>query len=311
MLPWVVGIDLGGTKIEIALFDPQDRIAARKRIPTLPEQGPEAVVERIAATISELEAEIPGGERAAALGICSPGPLDHSTGTLINPTNLPKFQNTPLRKLLSDRLEIPVCLEHDAKAAALGEFYYGAGIDETSLVYTVVGTGVGSAIILDGQLIRGMRNFAGEAGHSTVDRNGELCPCGSRGCVETYTSGPWLARRYLRARSTQPEGSAGEITGETVARLAGQGDPLAGRIMQEAGEALGIMVATMALTLDVELFVFGGSVSKAGDLLFEPARRTVPLYAFQSVSSRVRIQPSQMGDDSPLLGCGWLARQTL
>jgi glucokinase len=104
---------------------------------------------------------------------------------------------------------------------------------------------------------------------------------------------------------------AGEITGETVARLAGQGDPLASRIMQEAGEALGIMVATMAMTLDIELFVFGGSVSKAGDLLFEPARRTVPLYAFQSVSSRVRIQPSQLGDDGPLLGCAWLARHSL
>lgn len=308
MLPWVIGIDLGGTKIEIALFDPQDSIAARKRIPTLAEQGPAAVVERIAATIAELEAGIPGGGRAAALGICSPGPLDHLTGTLVNPTNLPKFHHSPLRKLLSDRLGIPVCLEHDAKAAALGEFYYGAGRDEDSMVYTVVGTGVGSAIILDGQLLRGMRNFAGEAGHSTVDRNGELCPCGSRGCVETYTSGPWLARRYLRALGAPIENSA-EITGETVARLAGQEDPLASRIMQEAGEALGIMVATMAMTLDIELFVFGGSVSKAGDLLFEPARRTVPLYAFKSVSSRVRILPSQLGDDGPLLGCAWLARQ--
>ena len=308
MLSWVIGIDLGGTKIEIALFDPQDQIAARKRIPTLAEQGPAAVVDRIAATIAELEAGIPGGERAAALGICSPGPLDHTKGTLIKPTNLPKFHNTPLQKLLSDRLGIPVSLEHDAKAAALGEFFYGTGRDESSMVYTVVGTGVGSAILLDGRLIRGMHNFAGEAGHSTVDRDGELCPCGSRGCVETYTSGPWLARRYLRAQPVSGEDPE-RMTGETVARLAGQGDPLAARIMQVAGKALGIMVATMAMILDIELFVFGGGVSRAGDLLFEPARSTLPRYAFESVSSRVHIVPTQLGDDGPLLGCCWLARQ--
>jgi glucokinase len=100
-----------------------------------------------------------------------------------------------------------------------------------------------------------------------------------------------------------------DITGELVARLARQGDPLAGRIMQEAGEALGLMVASMAMVLDVELFVFGGSVSKSGDLLLEPARRIVPRYSFHAVSSRVRIAGSQVGDDGPLLGCGWLARQ--
>jgi glucokinase len=112
----------------------------------------------------------------------------------------------------------------------------------------------------------------------------------------------------MQASAVEPPA---EITGEMVAHLAGLGDPLAGQIMQEAGEALGIMVATMAMVLDVELFVFGGSVSKSGDLLFEPARRIVPHYSFHAVSSRVRIVPSQVGDDGPILGCGWLARQTL
>jgi glucokinase len=203
-------------------------------------------------------------------------------------------------------------MEHDAKAAGLGEFYYGAGRDEHSMVYVVIGTGVGAAIILNGELIRGVKNFAGEVGHATVDRNGEACACGSRGCLETYTSGPWLARRYQRLLEGEEQViEDAPVTGETVARRAKDGDILASQIMNEAGEALGIAVATMAMTLDIELYVFGGSVPKCGDVLLEPARRTVPKFSFRTVGPRVRLVASELGDDGPILGCGWLARQTL
>jgi len=179
----------------------------------------------------------------------------------------------------------------------------------------VVGTGVGAAIILDGQLIRGVKNFAGEVGHATVDRNGEACACGSRGCLETYTSGPWLARRYQRLLEREgksiPNSADMPVTGETVASRARDGEGSARQIMDEAGEALGIAVATMAMTLDIELYVFGGSVPKCGDVLLEPARRTVPKYSFRTVGPRVRLVVSELGDDGPILGCGWLARQIL
>jgi len=312
---WVVGVDLGGTKIELGLIDPQNEIVARKKIPTEAEQGPEAAVERMAAVVEEFARRLPEGESIASLGICCPGPLDHIAGVLINPTNLPKFYNVPLRQMLSDRLQMPVSMEHDAKAAGLGEFYYGAGRDENSMVFIVIGTGVGAAIFLDGQLIRGVKNFAGEVGHATVDRNGEACACGSRGCLETYTSGPWLRRRYQRlleheGRSISSVGEA-PITGETVASRARDGETLARQIMDEAGEALGIAVATMAMTLDIELYVFGGSVPKCGDVLLEPARRTVPKYSFGTVGPRVRLVVSELGDEGPILGCGWLARQIL
>lgn len=308
---WVVGVDLGGTKIELGLIDPQNKIVVREKIPTKADEGPEAAVERMASVVDEFKSHLPIGENISALGICCPGPLDHEAGILINPTNLPKFYNVPLRQMLSDRLKIPVSMEHDAKAAGLGEFYYGAGRDERSMVFTVIGTGVGSALILDGQLIRGVKNFAGEVGHTTVDRNGEPCACGSRGCLETYTSGPWLARRYQRLLETKHIASDAPITGETVACLARDGDPLALQIMTEAGEALGIAVATMAMILDIELYVFGGSVPKCGDTLLEPARRTVPKYSFRTVGPRVRLVVSELGDDGPILGCGWLARQIL
>ncbi|MCP4376011.1 MAG: ROK family protein, partial [bacterium] len=195
----IIGIDLGGTKIDIGLVSPQERIVERRRIPTNDGEGPQAVVERIAQQAAELEKNLPADGRIAALGICTPGPVDFERGMILDPPNIPGLHNTPFRKMLSERLNVPVSLEHDAKAAGLGDFYYGAGRDAGSMVYVVAGTGVGAAIVADGQLYRGEHNFAGEFGHMTMDRYGELCSCGSRGCVETFMSGPWLARRYQHA----------------------------------------------------------------------------------------------------------------
>jgi glucokinase len=220
------------------------------------------------------------------------------------------LHHTPLRDALSDRLGLPVALEHDAKAAALGEYHYGAGRGERSMVFIVLGTGVGGAIIADGQLYRGTSNSAGEIGHVTLDRAGDLCSCGCRGCVETYVSGPGLARRYARAaQAARLEGSPEPVTGERVTRLARRGDPLALRVMAEGGEALGVAIASMAMILDIELYVVGSSVARASDLFLASARRTVPDCSFQSVSSRVRITTTELWDDGPILGCGWLARQ--
>lgn len=312
MNDWVVGVDLGGTKVALGLIDPSDTIVARRRIATNADDGPEAVVARIGDSVAELRGEIPSGGSIAALGICAPGPLDHETGVIINPTNLPKFYNTPLRQMLTDHLKMPVALEHDAKAAALGEFHHGAGRDVRSMVYVVVGTGVGAAIIIDGQLYRGLRNFAGEIGFVTIDRDGELGNSGMRGCLDIYTSGPWLAKRYLAA--SKLEGSArnaaeDHVTGGYVAAQAEAGDPLALRIIAEAGEALGTAVGTMAMILDIERYIIGGSVAKCGDLLLEPARQTVPKYSFATVASRVEIVGSELGEDAPILGSAYLARQ--
>jgi glucokinase len=308
MADWVVGVDLGATKIALGLMDPDDRLVACQRIPTRAEEGPQAVVERIAMGVADLAAER-GAARPAALGICCPGPVDHAAGMLIDPPNIPGLHHTPLRDLLAALLGIPVCLEHDAKAAALGEFHHGAGQGERGMVYIVVGTGVGAAIIADGQLFRGPHNAAGEIGHVTLDPRGELCSCGNRGCVETFMAGPWLARRYQRARGHV--GTDQGLTGEEVTRAAHQGDGIAQGVLAEAGQALGVAVATLAMVLDIGLYVVGGSVAQAGDLLLDPARRMVPRCSYRSVSARVRVVASALGVEAPLRGCGWLARQAL
>jgi glucokinase len=320
---WVVGVDLGATKIALGLIDPSQRIVARRRIPTDAHEGPASVVARIAENVAALQPHVPDDAHIGAVGICTPGPVDHKTGTLIDPPNLPALHHTPLRQILETRLratptlrghrEVRVCLEHDAKAAALGEFHYGSGRGSKSMVYIVVGTGVGAAIILDGELYRGIHNTAGEIGHTTLDPNGDLCSCGSRGCLETYLSGPWLAEHYRRARerSGPPLDDGDAITGKDVTARAEAGDALAREVMTRAGRALGTGIATMAMILDVERYVVGSSVAKAGDLLLEPARQMVPNCSYDSVSCRVQILPTATQDDGPILGCGWLARRML
>ncbi len=306
MNDWVIGIDLGATKIELGLVSPDNRIVARRRIPTQADDGPAAVVERIARQVDVLREELPADSGIAALGICSPGPLDHETGVLMDPPNIPGLHHAPLRQMLSERLSLPVVLEHDAKAAGLGEYAFGAGQNASSMVFIVVGTGVGAAVILQGEVIRGEHNFAGEVGHITIDRHGERCHCGSIGCAELFMSGPSLARRY---QFSNPE--ADTITGEMVSQLAAEGDESAVQVMQDAGEALGVVVATLAMTLNIDLYVIGGSVAKSGELLLAPARQTVPDYSFASVGETVRIVAAALDTDGPILGCAWLARQLL
>jgi glucokinase len=314
MATYVIGADLGGTKIELGLVDPSDRIIARKRIATEAERGPASVVERIAACVDELASQLPPQERIAAMGMCTPGPVDHVNGILLDPPNVQGLHYAPLGALLTERLDIPVCLEHDAKAAALGEFYFGAGRGEQSMVYIIVGTGVGAALIMDGAVYRGMHNSAGEFGHTVLDRNGLLCSCGNRGCVETFMSGPRLAQWYellQTGRQSVVQRPQSALTGETVATLAAQGDPVAVAVITQAGEALGAAIATLAMIVNIDLYVVGGSVAKCGEVLLAPARQAVPRHAFASVAAHVQVVASGLDTDAPILGCAWLARQQL
>ena len=314
MTGYVIGADLGGTKIELGLVDPADRIVARKRISTEAERGPASVVERIAACVDELAAHLPPQERIAAMGMCTPGPVDHVNGILLDPPNVRGLHHAPLGALLTERLGIPVRLEHDAKAAALGEFYFGAGRGEQSMVYIIVGTGVGAALIMDGAIYRGMHNSAGEFGHTVLDRNGLLCSCGNRGCVETFMSGPRLAQWYellQTGRQSVVQRPQSPLTGEAVATLATQGDPVALAVITQAGEALGAAIATLAMIVNIDLYVVGGSVAKCGEWLLAPARQAVPRHAFASVAAHVQVVASGLDTDAPILGCAWLARQQL
>ena len=301
-MTYTIGIDLGGSKIALGLVSPSDEIVARRRINTDADAGMENVLNRIESQVDALIAQLPGSASVSAVGVGAPGPVDHVSGDLLTLVNLPGLSNTPFRRALSQRLSLPVRLDHDAKVAALGEFHFGAGRGRSSMVYIVIGTGVGAAIIYAGALLYGESNSAGESGHMTVNPQGHHCHCGSRGCLETYTSGPALAKQYAAL-------SGEAISGAEIARRAHGGDSAARRVFHEAGAALGIAIASLAMTLNIETFVIGGSVAKAGDLLLAPARDSLKGYSFKAVSVRIKVIASSLGEDAPILGAAHLARQ--
>ena len=300
-MSWVIGIDLGGSKIALGLVSPGEEIISRRRIDTNADDGAEKVTERIAAQVDSLKRDLPGGATITGVGIGTPGPVDHVSGELHTLVNLPGISNTPFRRILQEKLGLPVKLDHDAKVAALGEFHFGAGRGRDSMIYIVIGTGVGAAIIYEGRLIYGESNTAGESGHMTVDPDGHLCHCGSRGCLETYTSGPALAKHYATA-------SGEAVSGAEVTQRALTGDAVAVRTLKGAGRALGIAIASIAMTVNIEQFVIGGSVVGAGDLLLDPARESLKGYSFVAVAAKVRVSASSLGEDAALLGAAFMAR---
>ncbi len=308
---WVVGVDLGATKIAAGLVTPENEIAKKLYVETGVGQGPQAVVERIANCVEQLQAALPAQARMAAIGVCCPGPLDHATGMVLDPPNMTGWVDVPLQKMLEARLGLPAPIEHDAKAAALGEFYFGAGRDSNDMIFIVVGTGVGAAIIINGQLYRGPTNSAGEVGHITVDMNGPACSCGSNGCLEGFVAGPDLVDRFREAAEAQNVALPAEIEGVMVAELAAQGQPQALQVFEKAGQALGAGIAATAHLFDISLYIIGGSVVKAGDLLLRPTRQAVRYRAYDSIGPRITVVASPLGDDAPILGMAQIARKQL
>ena len=300
-----IGVDLGASTFKCGLVSPEWKIVARNEAPTRALDGPAQAAERIAENVRALQAQLPQGATVNALGICSPGPIDHFNGMIVDPPNLTGWRNVPFAKMVSEKLGMPVSLEHDAKASALGEYHFGAGRGAQAMCLIIVGTGIGGAYIFNGKLHRGEQDAAGEVGHFTVDMDGPICTCGSNGCVESYAGGPAIMNAYMYATRKKVESA------EEIVRAARDGDEIAQRVFERAGRALGAGIATIAMTMDISTFVLFGSVVKAGDLLLDPARRAVPRYSHKSISARVKIMPGELGNDAGILGAAWGAKEKI
>jgi len=305
MADTVVGVDLGASKIALGLVDASDALLESMRMPTHAERGPEQAVQRIVDSVAAMERS--SGRRVAAVGVCSPGPVDHFRGIIVAPPNMPTWRDVPFRAMLHDALGRPVTLEHDAKASALGEFHAGAGkaLGARDLAYIIIGTGVGAAMIVDGQLFRGRRDEAGEVGHVTIDRHGAPGSSGVLGCFESFTSGPSLERRYAAL-----SGKTG-VTGEQIVQLFDAGDPHAIDVITDAGDALAAGVGILAMVMDIDLFVIGGSVARAGERLLRPARAALPKYCYKHVAPRLTLVETALHESGAILGAAWQARESL
>ena len=308
MKNYVVGVDLGGTKISTALSDLEGKIINQTTIPTDAHEGEVPVLNRIINSIEKVVSAV-SYEDIKGIGIGSPGPLDAKQGIIITTPNLP-FKNFNLVKPISEKFGVPVFLDNDANVAAIGEFMFGAGKGAENIVFFTVSTGVGGGAILNGKVYRGHTSNALEIGHMTVAPHGPRCNCGNVGCVEATSSGTAIAKRAHEALSTKVETSLRKyenVTSYEVFVEAAAGDPVAKDIIDDAMNYLGIAVANAVSIFDPEYVIIGGGVSKAGDVVFDTVRKVVNKRCFKSMAESVKIVPAGLGTDAGLIGAVALA----
>jgi glucokinase len=308
-----IGVDIGGTKVAAGVVDQDGRILARLRRDT-PAQDPGKTEDVIAECIRELAAE----HEVDAAGLGAAGFVDAARSTVLFAPNL-AWRNEPLRAAVEQRTGLPVVVENDANAAAWGETRFGAGHGQPFTVTLTVGTGLGGGVVLGGQLIRGAFGAAAEVGHMILVPDGRPCGCGLRGCWEQYASGralvteareraarsPTSARLLLELGDGRPE----SITGPMVTMGAVAGDPVALESFRAVGAWLGHGMADLAAILDPRVFIIGGGVSEAGELLVDPARETFQaMLTARSHRPTAAVRLAQLGQDAGLIGAADLAR---
>lgn len=315
--PYVIGLDLGGTNSVFGIVDSRGDIKATTAIKT---QGYETVDEYVEASVDALQIiidQVGGIEKIKAMGIGAPNG-NYYTGTIEFAPNLSWGHNgiVPLAKMFSDKLGIPVALTNDANAAAIGEMTYGVARGMKNFIVITLGTGVGSGIVINGQLVYGSDGFAGELGHVIMNRvNGRPCGCGRKGCLEAYCSATGVARTARELIETTDEPSllrdmpADDITSLDVSIAASKGDALAKRIYEFTGNMLGEACADFAAFSSPEAFIFFGGLTKAGALLMDPIKKAYEENVLNIFKGKAKFLVSGLeGSSAAVLGAsavGW------
>jgi glucokinase len=304
----IAGIDIGGTKIAVAVAYPDGRVIAKRTIPTDVEKGPHEILERTMSLVGELAREARGA--LTAIGVGCAGPLDVVRGLILSPPNLPGWDEFPLVELLKRRFGVPVVLENDANAAALGEQRFGAGRGFENLVYITISTGIGGGVIVDGRIVRGVGSGAGEVGHMTIIPDGPVCGCGGRGCLETLCSGTAIARRASEALAEGAQSilsaylSTGRerITAARVTEAARCGDRFAEEFWSETVGYLSLGVGNIIAILAPEAIILGGGVSMAGEQLLGPLRQRLKEQVRMAPVNDIHLLQAGLGSESGLYG---------
>jgi glucokinase len=298
--PLILALDYGGTKHTAALLAVGKRAwLACERVYSPP--GADAHYDQMAMLklARELLARTKG--KLVAIGVSFGGPVDATTGTVQLSHHVSGWGDTPLKNQLQAEFGVPAAVDNDANVAALGEWKFGAGQGCASLLYVTVSTGIGGGWVLNGQIYTGADGMAGEIGHIVVRPGGAECVCGKHGCLEVEACGPAIARK-MRERLETGETSEvlDQVTGESVARAAQRGDPLAQQVLDDAACMLGIGLGGAINLMNPQRIVLGGGVTKSGERWWRIARETARTHALPQM--RVDIQPAALGDDAPLWG---------
>ena len=305
---YVVGVDLGGTKIYTALVDLDGNIIKEKTVETLAHEGEQAVMGRIIDTIDYVT-EGTDKNLIKSIGIGSPGPLDVKNGVIIENSNLP-FKNFAIVKTIKEKYDLPTYLDNDANVATLGEFMFGAGKGTENMVFITASTGIGGGAVLNGKLFRGATGNALEVGHMTVSTEGPRCGCGNLGCVEALGSGTAIGKRAKEAVSTNVTTSLknyDNVTAKEVFKEAANGDRVAKNILNTSLTYLGIAVANTITNFDPEKVVVGGGVVNGGDIVIDTIRNVVEERCMAAFVENCTIEKAVLGGKAGVLGAAALA----
>ena len=316
MQNYCIGIDIGGTVIKGALFASNGSLVQKRSVETLADKGRDAVLKNLTALIHSLHST---DKRVSAVGIGVAGVLDQHKEVLLQSPNIKVLEQVPLQKMLGESLHLPVFLENDANAAALGEKWAGAGRELDNFLLITLGTGIGGGFILNNELWSGENGKAGELGHMVVATDGQLCSCGKRGCLEAYSSATAIKRMAqdaLRAGACSglqnlSGGDFSAIDAEMVHQAALQGDAVSRNVFKQMARYLAIGISNVNNLLDIHSFIIGGAVSNAfevfGPFLLDEVKRQV----YRISRDTIRIFVSELGNDAGAYGAAYLGLQRL
>ncbi len=310
-----LGIDIGGTGIKFGLVDAGGQVFAQSSIATPQDQSPAAGVSIIAAAARDLLSQADCDPASIRIGVGCAGLISTSKGIIHRSPNLAAYINTPLSEMLASELETPVRLLNDANACALAESRLGAGRGKSPAVILTIGTGVGGAIVNDGHLLNGCFGFSGEIGHMTIDWQGEKCACGNQGCLEMYVGKRPIIENYLAAgpwtdeliTHQQVSGNQADLSPEVIAGAALAGESRALATYRSVGHKLGAGLTALANIFDPAIFVIGGGIAEAGDLLFDPAREVLTKSSIARGISTVSVTKAELGVEAGFIGAAFFA----
>ena len=319
MMKYLLGVDLGGTNILVALAEKGGRILRLQEFLTGAAAGRENVWHNLLAGLDEvLGREKVNRDKLAGIGVCAAGFIDFYSRTVISSPNLPGWEGFSLEKELERKLNLPVLVENDANAAAYGEFVFGAGAGKRNMVNITLGTGIGGGIIIEGEIYRGSGGFAGEIGHLPILPGGPPCGCGRRGCLESLASGSAIARegraliiKGSRTILREMLGDEEELTAYHVFEAAKEGDAEAARIVENAACYLGRALAAVVNLLNPEVISIGGGMAAAGKVIFDPVRRYLKEMSIRPAGEMVRLVPAVLGEKAGIRGMLALLEQFL
>jgi glucokinase len=302
-----IGIDLGGTNVRAGSVTLKGELLACQDVPINARQGPQAGVERIAGLITRVAGQT--GGRMQGIGLGSTGPVDRDLGAIQNPYTLPTWENVDIVRPLRERFQVPVTIENDADAAALGESWIGAGRGQSRLLMVTVGTGVGTAFLQEGMVYRGAGGVHCEGGHMILDPAGPACYCGAKGCWESLASGPALAAYSREQAASHPTlmtelagGDLQRIDAAVAAEAARRGDPLACRIIDRAADYIGLGLVNLIVLFMPDCVVLTGGVMRSFDLMEARIRSVIGRHNIMVPSDRVALRLAGLGQQAGVIG---------